>query len=149
MNKKLLIPAVAIVGVIAVTGAYGVSKTMANKNDSGYPAIIDKLAERFNLNEDEVNGFFQEQRKEKREEMQKRYEERLNQAVSEGKITEEQKKIILAKKEELKSQRQENRENRERHREELKKWMEENGINLDYPFGPMEKRHGEWRKGLK
>lgn len=136
MKKAIIILALAL-GLLGVVG-YGTAKAYAGDPDK-YPPIVQKLVERFGLNEDEVKAVFDEERTERQQQMQARFEERLNQAVSEGKITEEQKQAILAKKEEMQANfgqfkdlsPEERREKMEAHREEMKTWAEENGINLD------------------
>lgn len=71
-------------------------------------------------------------------------EERLTKLVSEGKITEEQKSLILAKEEEMEAARQAQMESEtelteeerkaamEEEQAELRKWAEENGIDMQY-----------------
>ncbi|MFC1711859.1 hypothetical protein ACFLZ1_04725 [Patescibacteria group bacterium] len=153
MNKKILIPLLTLV----IIGAVGFASTKAYANDNGYyPPIVQKIAERFGLNQDEVETVFDEARDERRAEMQNRFQERLNQAVSDGKITIEQKEAILAKKaemqerhEELKDLSPEERaEYKEAHQGELKAWAEENGIDLKDLFIGMGMRGGHF-KGMK
>ncbi len=132
--KKLIIILVLALGLLV----FASTKAYADNSDK-YPPIIQKLVERFGLNEDEVKAVFDEAREEQHQQMQNRFEERLNQAVSEGEITEEQKQAILAKREEMQANREEfkdlspeeRREKMEAHQEEMKKWAEENGLELD------------------
>lgn len=129
-------------GVIGL--GLSVVKMVDAQFEGNYPPIIQKLVERFGLNEDEVKAVFDEAREEKQGQMQAHFEERLNQAVVEGEITEEQKQAILNKHEEMKTNRQANRgefknltteereerkEKMQAHREEMKAWAEENGID--------------------
>ena len=73
---------------------------------------------------------------ERQAERQARQEERLNQAVEDGKITEDQKNALLAKKEEWRAEREgwgdlsheEQHEKMQEHREEMRQWMEDNGF---------------------
>lgn len=143
-SKKTLAVAIAL-GAVMIAGILGTGLTKAEEGGN-YPPIIQKLVERFNLNADEVQEVFNEVRGERHQEMQFRSEERLNQVVEEGKITEEQKGLILAKREEMR-ERQEEMKNlsfeerkaaREEHREEMENWAEENGIDLEqlFLFGP-------------
>jgi hypothetical protein len=68
------------------------------------------------------------------------FEERLTQAVADGKITEEQKEKILDKHEEMQAKMEslkdlepeERKAQMQTLHEELKKWAEEN--NIDFPF---------------
>ena len=121
MNKKIIIPSLALT-VLAGVGSHAVTTVYAQENNSVHP-MMQNIAQRFNLNEDEVANFFKEQRETRMEERKATREEQLNQAVSEGKITEEQKNALLTKMEERKAQRQ-------THREEMQAWAEENGIDL-------------------
>lgn len=144
MKKELIILflGLALLGFVA----YGTVKAYAENESGGYPPIIQKLVERFGLNEEEVKAVFDEAREERRVEMQARFEQRLNEAVENGDLTEEQKQLLLAKHEELKAEREANRESfqnmtREERREameakraELEAWAEENGLDLSQLF---------------
>jgi hypothetical protein len=156
MSKRVVIPMIAFAALIAISGMVGVSK--ANNNGDRQGTIIQKITERFNLNQSEVEEFFNQQRDERHQEKQAKAEENLNQAVADGKITEEQKSQILAKQEEFKNQRESSKDlsNEERkqkmteHREEMKKWAEENGIDMkDIRGGEKGGLHGEGQKGQK
>lgn len=119
-SKKIIIPALAL-GALLLTGVLAVNTIKAEEGD-WYPPIVRKLVERFNLNEDEVKTVFDEVREERREGRQARFEERLNEAVEEGTITEEQKNAILEKHAEM-------QQRREQMREEMKAWDEENSLD--------------------
>ena len=135
-SKKIVIPTIAL-AILSLVSVLGVRSVRADEN-STYPPIVQKLVERFNLNTEEVQQVFDEARGERQQEMQVRFEERLNQAVSEGKINQEQKEAIMAKKDEMKANRgefkdltpEERHQNREAHRQEMETWAEENGIDL-------------------
>ena len=137
MKRKIILPTFLLTGALAA-GALGFTRVSAQETD--YPPIIDKLVERFGLNPDEVQDVFDEVRAEHHTQMLANFEERLNQAVTDGKITEEQKLAILDKNEEMKAKMDEWKSltPEERHtkmqayHEELKTWAEENGIN--FPF---------------
>ncbi len=142
ISKKVIIPSL-ILGAIACTGFYGVGATFASDSDDNRETIVQRIAERFNLNTDEVESVFDENRAERQIQNQERQEERLAQAVSEGKLSEEQKELLLSKMEENRTEKGENRETfrgmtheekmeaREGHREEMDQWMEDNGIDHD------------------
>lgn len=106
---------------------------------NGFSALVEKLAERFNLNQGEVEAVFEEHGQERKQNMAAHFEERLAQLVSEGKLTEEQKAAIEAKKQEFQSEREEMRslsleerkERMEAHHQEMKTWMEEQGIDIE------------------
>jgi hypothetical protein len=147
MNKKLLIiPAAAL-----IVGGLSLSTTQAsafNKSFSDHP-MISKIAEKFGLDEAEVQGFMEEQREAKQAEMQEKFMEKLNAAIADGKLTQEQKELILQKHEEMKNrqvgqkenmhdltpeEREVMREERQAEREGMELWLEENGIDGEY-FG--------------
>lgn len=136
-SKKIIIPAIAL-AVLSLVSVLGIRSVRADENVT-YPPIVQKLVERFNLNTEEVQQVFDEVRGDRQQEMQDRFEERLTQAVSEGKITQEQKEAIIARKDEMKADRgefknltsEERHENRETHRQEMETWAEENSIELD------------------
>jgi len=157
-SKKVIIPIIAL-GILSLMSILGVRSVRANKNNT-YPPIVQKLAERFNLNTEEVQQVFDEDREGQRQQMQIRFEEHLDQAINDGKITEEQKQVILAKREEMKTDpenfrnllskdlsSEERREKMEAHREEVKVWAEESGIDLDFlPTLLRGNRHGGFDK---
>ena len=109
--------------------------------------MISKLAQAFGKSEDEVRDVFDEVKADHQAEMQSEFEARLDEAVSDGEITEEQKQLILEKHEELMAEKQdqwenfkdlspeERREAIQSHHEELETWAEENSIDLKYFFG--------------
>ncbi|MFH1713080.1 MAG: hypothetical protein ABH896_02750 [Candidatus Jacksonbacteria bacterium] len=102
--KKFLISAMAIAAVILL--GVGVAQTRAQGPNIDFRTnIIQKLAERFNLDSNKVQEVFDEARSERQQKMQENMENRLNEqldnAVSAGKVTEEQRQAILAKKAEM------------------------------------------------
>jgi hypothetical protein len=141
IKKPLLIAgAVATLGV-ASTAAGVQAVTNTGSDQSG---IVDKIAQKFNLNKDEVQKVFDEDRATHEAQHQSRMEERLSQAVKDGKLTEDQKTKILAKLTELKASMESERENfknmtdeerkthMEQKRTELETWAKENNIPTDY-----------------
>jgi polyhydroxyalkanoate synthesis regulator phasin len=143
MNIKKSFVVAGAVATVGLTGIAGIGVASAATIDSK-STLIDKLVDKFDLNKGEVEAVFEEQRAEIETKMQERAEERLSQAVSEGKITEDQKAKILAKLAELKAEREadheavrnmtdeERRAHMEQKHEELKTWAEENGIPVEY-----------------
>lgn len=132
--KKYLPHLLVALALIVVAGA-GISYALASGNHRS-DAVITKLAEKFNLDKSEVEQVFEENRVERRQQKQAQQQEMLEQAVKDGKITEEQKKMLTEKREELRTEMQdlswdERREQRSKHRQEMQDWAEENGIDLD------------------
>lgn len=143
-GKKLL----AVTGMLASVGIAGVLGLSTVSADTGSPAgrdnLISKIAEKFNLEENEVQAVFDEHRDEMHAGRRTQLEERLTQAVSDGKLTEDQKSKVIAKFDEFSKQQQDNRENfqsmdreerreaMEQRHEELEKWAEDNDIPEEY-----------------
>lgn len=127
-------------------GAFKKYNSTQEQSGNRFPFIIQKLIDRFNLNTDEVTEVLEEAKEEKHEQMKANFEEKLNQAVADAKITEEQKQLIINKHEEeqgwheeLKDLEPEERwQAKKKHQEEMKNWAEENGIDLKgiLGFGP-------------
>lgn len=146
--KNILL--ITIIALISVTGIFfSVKYASAQDTDSPVTTLVQKIAQKFGLNESDVQAVFDEHREEIQTQMQKRFEERMTQAVIDGKITEEQKQTILAKHKEMRTNMQESRQNwqnmtdeerqaakeslRETHknyRAQLETWVGENGIEL-------------------
>jgi hypothetical protein len=143
MNKKIVLTvlSVAVLGsaVFGVTRV-GAQNTVTDPHDS----LIQRLVAKFGLNESEVKQVFDEEREARHTEMKKQFEDTLTQAVTDGKITDEQKQKILVKHEEMKAAREADMESfnamtddqrksaMEAKREELKTWAEENDIPTEY-----------------
>jgi len=129
-----MLAVVAVIGLI-VGGAVAVN---AQIFDGEYPPIVERIAERFGLDEGEVQVFFDEVRTERHEKKKARVEERLDQAVADGVITEAQKDALVAKKAELREEKEslrglepeERRDAMQELRIEFKEWAEDSGIDL-------------------
>jgi hypothetical protein len=120
--KKIIVP-IVVLGLSVLAGGFLVKQARADDLNYGRGRMIEQLSERFNLNEDEVNQAVDEFRQERQNEMQARHEERLQEAVEDGVITEEQKQALLNKHEEM-------RQEREKKWAEMRDWMEESGIDF-------------------
>ena len=140
MRKTILIPgivAVVLTGAI-VLGTVSVSAQETN----GQTTLVQSIAKKFGLAENEVQAVFDEHKEAHHAQMQTRLEERLNQAVTDGKLTEAQKQAIIDKHNELQKNvaankdvlqemsPEERRETMQKHHEELKAWAEQEGIDL-------------------
>ena len=154
--KKTLI-GLAVAAGLGASSLLGLTVAQAAANEPG-SSLIDRITERFSLNHDEVQVVFDEFNEERRAEHQQKIDERLQQAVAAGKITEEQRTLIIEKQaemhefmESLKDKTPEERKEalKQKH-EELKDWAEQNDIPLPFagPFG--QKGHGHiGPRGLK
>ncbi len=145
IKKQIIIPAL----VLTVVGGmvFGTGYVSAQSADDHNTTLIQKLVQRFGLKTEDVQAVFNEQRQEHQANMQAKAEERLTQAVTDGKLTESQKQLILAKQKELQAARETEMENfknmteeqrktqMEAKRQELKAWAEQNNIDLRYVMG--------------
>jgi hypothetical protein len=153
INKQLL--AAVAVTTVATGTALGISGASAHSggNEEERAARVSELAERFNLDESEVESYFEEKRTEHEAEREQKRDEHLAGLVEDGTLTQEQADALKAKMEELheardalKDQdltREEMREQMEANREELQSWAEEQGIDLD----AIRPEKGEGRRG--
>lgn len=110
-------------------------------------SLIQKISQKFGLKEADVKAVFDQQHTEKQAQMQAKMDEKLAQLVKDGKITEAQKNLILAKHKEMQSNRQSKMEAMknmtpeqrkaamEQHKKELQDWATQNGIDSQYLFG--------------
>ena len=143
LRNKMLIVGVSLA---ILTGIYGTSLASSGFNRGSRSEMIEMLAKKFNLDEDEVKDFVKEHqgnlRKDRTELVKKRFQERLNQEVKAGNLTEDQKNLILGKRAEMEkkinkdlknweNEREKRRERIEGYREEMRIWAEENGIDFD------------------
>lgn len=157
MNKKTL-SAFAVVTVLGlgVLGASGVSAQNATNTQNPMTSLAQRIAERFNLSQSDVQAVFDEVRKEKPAKMQANSEAQLSQLVTEGKITEAQKQLILQKRAELDAQRAANKESSKNLSQDERKakmqaektaletWAKENGIDPQYLMPQKGRGHGRF-----
>jgi len=122
MNKKILVPTIAL-AVLTMVGVVGAKTIKADENNT-YPPIVQRLAEKFNLNQDEVKNVFDEERQFRQQDRLNSLEDGLNKAVSDGVITSEQKQAFLDMHNNMQQERGQNRE-------EMQTWFKDNGIDLD------------------
>ena len=122
MNKKILVPTIAL-AVLTMVGVVGAKTIKADENNT-YPPIVQRLAEKFNLNQDEVKNVFDEERQFRQQDRLNSLEDGLNKAVSDGVITSEQKQAFLDMHNNMQQERGQNRE-------EMQTWFSENGIDHD------------------
>lgn len=131
---KKYLPHLLIALALIVVSGLGINYAQANGNHRS-EIIINRLAEKFNLDKTEVEQVFAKNRAKRQQQMQARLEENLDQAVEDGKLTEEQKNLLLDKRAEMKDEMKnlswnERQEKRAEHRQEIQNWAKENGIDL-------------------
>ena len=151
-RKKMLVIAAAVIAVSG--GVIGSSKTFAQgleRSDDPMSSLVTRIAERFNLNKDEVKQVFDAELDEHHRRMQEKAATALTKLVEDGKITEAQKQLIIDKRSELHVSHmsamadlkglsaQEIRAAMEKQKSELEKWAKDNGIEPKYVYGNMGK----------
>jgi molecular chaperone DnaK (HSP70) len=102
---------------------------------------ISALSERFNLNEEEVRSFYEEQREIHRAEREQKRAQHIQSLVEDGTLTQEQADQLESFREEMHelkvslresgASRDEIKEQIESSKEEIKSWAETEGINLE------------------
>jgi hypothetical protein len=140
ISKKILVPVMTlVVGSSIVLGATYVS---AQDETKPTDSLVTKIAQKFGLKPEEVQSVFDEHHTEMKAQMKLKFEDRLTQMVSEGKLTEAQKSAIIAKLDELKTEREnykerfkamspeERKAELKNKRTELEAWAKEQGIDL-------------------
>ena len=145
MNKKLVIGSalatLAIGVLIPVASSISVSAYGGVSGDSN---LIDSLVKKFNLNKNDVQKIFDENKTTMETERETTQATKLKTAVSDGKITQAQADKITAKLAEMKTEREANHTAMESKTEaeretfmetkktELDNWAKENNIDVSY-----------------
>ncbi|MDB5163616.1 MAG: hypothetical protein JWS12_233 [Candidatus Saccharibacteria bacterium] len=143
IRKPLLIVGVtSAVALASLAGAASVSA--ASSTTGGSSSLVDKIAAKFNLNKNDVKAVFDQNRTDHQAAMDAQAETDLSKAVTDGKLTADQKSKILAKRAELKTQRAANRgaaqtksaaerqAAMQTRQTELATWAKDNNIPTDY-----------------
>lgn len=146
---------VFVLGAVAAAGASGVYQASADTTDDvkteRHGAFVEMFASKFNLKKEDVQKAFDEERQKKRaqrqQEMMNQQETYLTGLVSQGKLTETKKKLILDKKSEMMQQMksdsnltpQERHEKREQRRSGMEQWAKDNGIDTSLLMVPKQK----------
>lgn len=155
----------ATVGIVTA-GVLGTSQISAQEQSdtvfitsNPMSSLVAKLATKFGVSEEEVQQVFDEEHKEREAQMEVKNEERLSRLVTDGKITEDQKTLILAKQKELKERgksdfesiksmtAEQRRSFMEEKRAELESWADENNIDPQYLM-TMHKMKGRGGPGM-
>lgn len=139
---------IGITTVTAVFLAWGATSIYAHGwGGANKDTLIQRIVQKFGLKTADVQAVFDTVRSEHQDEMQQKMTERLETLVKQGKITEAQKKLIVAKHAELQAQREkemesmkdltpeERRSKMDAHRAELESWAKQNNIDIQYVIG--------------
>lgn len=143
MNRKGLI-GLMVAGVLLLGLLIGSGVVLA-KSTNSYPLVVQKIADRFNLQPAKVNKVFEEVRQERWQQRGALFEQRLEAAVKAGTITKAQKEAILKKRAEIQKEMeeiktsnltpQERWEKMSKLREEMRNWAEKNKLDLSLCLG--------------
>ncbi len=137
--KKSLITG-GVVTAVGLASVIGVGMASAQGNTAGSNGLVDKIAQKFNLNKTDVQGVFDQNKTDQQAAHTAKQKARLDQAVKDGKITQDQEDKIIAKQAELKTQMQAERDAlkskteaerkafKDQKRTELEQWAKDNKI---------------------
>lgn len=144
INIKNKVVLSALVLTLVAISLWGTGTAFAQNTVAPHSSLIQKIAQKFGLQEREVQAVFEEEHAVREAEMQTKLAERLSELVTEGKITEAQKQLLLTKHQELQAVRQsefesmkdatleERKAMMDQKRQELDAWAQENGIDPQY-----------------
>lgn len=154
-HKKFVLS--GLTAVLMTVGLLGTTYAYAHGVPGDSSNLVQKIATKFGLKESEVQAVFDQDREARRAEHETQYVARLDQLVTDGKITQEQKTLLLAKHKELEATRLANREKMqslsaserkaaiEAERTALEEWASSNNIDIKYLMGfGVGKGHGPW-----
>ncbi|HKX24484.1 MAG TPA: hypothetical protein VJM46_04550 [Candidatus Saccharimonadales bacterium] len=142
LHKPLIIS-----GALVTAGIAGLVTTQAVNaaNDTnGQQGLVDRIASTFNLNKGDVQKVFEQEHQARETERQQKFEERVKQAVDDGKISQDLADQLVAKQKEMQTYRDSIKDkSAEEHRslmktkmDEMQKWLKDNNIDKSL-FGPM------------
>jgi hypothetical protein len=136
IKNKIIFP---ILVIFALLGAavVGITSVKAQEVGSQSTTIVQLIANKFSLNQADVQAVFDQHRSDQRAQNLVRYTQMLDQAVTDGKLTTAQKQLILTKHQELQT-------NRQTERTALETWAKANNIDPKYLFGGF----GQGRGGM-
>jgi hypothetical protein len=145
-HKKTLLFTVAAVTILSgslLTSTQAFAQSPMN-DQHRMSSLVQKIADKFGLKKEEVQAVFDQAKEEHRSQTEAHFDTRLSQLVTEGKITEAQKQLIVAKRQELEANRQsqmdsiktktaaERKAAMDAERQKLEEWAKQNGIDLKY-----------------
>jgi hypothetical protein len=127
--SKKLIAIASITGAVGIGGIGATALAATNSGTTSYPPIVQKLASTFGLDPAKVNDVFKQQKQDNMANRQAKLKSTLDQAVKDGKLTQDQEDKLIA---ELQSLRSQAKDNRQDIRTQLQQWAKDNGVtNLD------------------
>ncbi len=160
ISKKILLP---IVAIVLTGGAVLGTSNIVSANTNGQNSLVQMIAQKFNIDQTQVQAVFdawhQQHQATMLQNSTQRENNRLDQLVSQGKITSSQKQAILDELAKLRNefsaqslktmtpdQRKQAMQNMQN---EISQWSQSTGINAMYlrqGFGPNMGLHRGWGK---
>ena len=143
-SMKLAVVTVTAAAVMAWGATSIYAHGWGGANDE---TLIQRLVQKFGLKTEDVRSVFDTVRDERQAQMQQKLTDKLDALVKEGKLTEAQKQLIIAKHTELQAQREkdkdtlknltwdERRAKMQAQRTDLETWAKQNNIDIQYVLG--------------
>jgi hypothetical protein len=128
LKNKNIILASASVLALGVASFTGMSLASAATSPNSSDSLVDKIASKFNLNKNDVQKVFDDDKTAREAERQKDFSDRLQNKVDSGDITATQKTLIENKMKELQSKK-------DTELKDLQKWASDNKIDMKYLHG--------------
>ncbi len=145
MTRKTIFTIFAITivsaGVLGTTHAFAENTT---SDTNPMSSLVAKIAAKFNLNQADVQAVFDAQREDRQKQMETEYTNQLTKLVTEGKITESQKQLIITKHAQLEANHQTSKDSMknmtaderkaamDKEKQVMQDWATQNGIDLQY-----------------
>ncbi len=137
--KKPMIVSGAIVAA-GLSGIVGLAAAHAATPTIGQQVLVDKIASTFNLNKSDVQKIFDDEQTQREAARQQKFDTRVADAVKAGKLTQDLADQLTAKMKEMQTYRdslkdktpQERQDLMKVKRDELKAWMKQNSITLEF-----------------
>jgi hypothetical protein len=123
MNTRMkYVISLPIMAVAILAGVALYSTSNAKAAETANSSLIQTIAQKFGLSQDDVQKTVDDYRSSNRATRQADQDAKLNQAVTDGVISSDQKNLIISKRNEIRATQQNGRD-------EMQKWMSDNGID--------------------
>jgi hypothetical protein len=142
--SRTTVIAAAAVGLIGVTSATALAATTSNAPQN---SLAQDIANKFHLNQSDVQAVIDQHKQAAQQNREAKYEDRLTQAVKDGKLTEAQKKDVLTEHNKLMDEIKysnnsgDNRQTMHTVRKEAQDWAKQNNIDVSWLMPPMRGMH--------
>jgi hypothetical protein len=144
VSKKLIAATLLVAAVGSGVVATAASAATSSATGDSTSSLVQKIADTFHLNSADVQKVFDQNKAQRQADHQQKIEDRLTQAVKDGKLTEDQKTKLLTKLQDMQAAREAARQTAktatkadrraamEKQRADFQQWLKDNGItNLD------------------